>query len=63
MTKQFLTAQEVADITGSSLSKSYSMIRELNRELKEKNYFIVPGKISRKYFEERFYGVHATEQG
>lgn len=61
MMKQFLTAQEVADITGSSLSKSYSMIRQLNRELQEKNYFIVPGKISRAYFEERFYGVHITE--
>ena len=61
MMKQFLTAQEVADITGSSLSKSYSMIRQLNQELKEKNFFIVPGQVSRKYFEERFYGVHITE--
>ncbi len=63
MTKQFLTAQEVADITGSSLSLAYTMIRQLNHELQEKGFYIVRGKISRAYFEERFYGVHTTEQG
>lgn len=58
MTRQFLTAQEVAEITGSSLSLAYTTIRQLNQELQAKGYYIVRGKISRAYFEERFYGVH-----
>ena len=44
---QFLTAEEVGEIMGYSASHSYSIIRELNSELKAKGYII------RKYFFER----------
>ena len=37
--------------------KAYSLIQELNAELKEKGYLTVTGRVSRKYFEERFYGL------
>ena len=62
MAKQFLTAQDVAEITGSSLSFAYTVIRRLNCELQADGYFIVRGKISRKYFEEKFYGVQAGDE-
>jgi len=29
----------------------------LNKELAEKGYMVIPGRVSRKYFEKRFYGV------
>ena len=61
MTKQFFFFFEVADITGSSLSLAYTMIRQLNQELQEKGFYVVRGKISRAYFEERFYGIRVTE--
>ena len=35
---QFLTAEEVGEIMGYSASHSYSIIRELNSELKAKGY-------------------------
>lgn len=60
MEKQFIGAKEVAEILGVSDSKGYSVIRELNKELKEKGYIVVPGKVSRVYFQEKCYGVKAV---
>lgn len=34
------------------------MIRQLNAELEQKGFVVVKGKISRKYFEERVYGMN-----
>jgi hypothetical protein len=36
-------------------AKAYNIIKELNEELKEKGYLTYPGRVSRKYFNERFY--------
>jgi hypothetical protein len=33
----------------------------LNKELEEKGYLVTKGRISRKYFEEHFYGAQASE--
>ena len=33
------------------------------KELADKGYMVIPGRVSRKYFEERFYGVvNETEE-
>ncbi len=53
--KRFLTADEVAEIMECSKSHAYTIIRQLNKELKENNYLISRGKISAKYFNERIY--------
>ncbi|MGO3751734.1 MAG: helix-turn-helix domain-containing protein [Peptoniphilaceae bacterium] len=53
----FLNAEQVADELGISKPFAYKVIRELNEELKEKGFVIIAGRISTKYFEERFYGV------
>ncbi len=53
----FLNAEQVADELGISKPFAYKVIRELNVELKEKGFVIIAGRISTKYFEERFYGV------
>ena len=47
----------VRQILGISKSAAYNIMRQLNDELKEKGYAVSRGKISRKYFEERFYGM------
>jgi len=56
-TDSFISAEELKEIFGISKSKAYSLVQELNAELKEKGYLTVPGRVSRKYFEERFYGL------
>lgn len=60
MDKQFLTAPELADLVGVSLSKSYKYIRQMNAELREKGFLTVRGKIPQAYVEERFFGVKAV---
>ena len=47
---QFLTAEEVGEIMGYSASHSYSIIRDLNAELKAKGYIVRNGRVPKKYF-------------
>ena len=42
---QFLTAEEVGEIMGYSASHSYSIIRDLNAELKAKGYIVRNGRV------------------
>ncbi|MCI9025849.1 MAG: DNA-binding protein [Dorea sp.] len=60
MERQFIGAKEVAEILGVSESKAYSVIRDLNKELKEKNFITVQGRVSRVFFQERVYGIKAV---
>lgn len=55
-TDPFMTAKEVAEVLGVGTSKSYQTIRLLNAELESKGFLIIPGKIQREYFYER-YGI------
>lgn len=57
MTKQVYTANELAEVLGVSISKSYEYIRQMNEELKEKGYLIVNGKVPIAYVQERFFGI------
>ena len=56
MNKQYITAKEISEMLGVSNSKAYSIIRELNTELKERGYLTIPGKVSRAFFFEKWYG-------
>lgn len=55
--RTFITVKEIGEVLGVSESKSYGVVRDLNKELSQKGYMVIPGRVSRKYFEERFYGV------
>lgn len=59
--KQFVTAREVAEIMGVSEGKAYSVIRELNAQLKDQGYITIAGKVNRRFFEEKcLYGAKAA---
>jgi integrase len=61
--RTFITVKEIGEVLGVSESKSYGIVRDLNKELADKGYMVIPGRVSRKYFEERFYGVvNETEE-
>ena len=51
---EYMNAKELAEMVSVSESKAYCLIRQMNEELKAKGYFIVRGKIPRKYARERF---------
>ena len=58
MQKNFLmTANEVMDELGISRAFAYRLMQRMNRELEEKGFTVINGKVSRKYFEEQFYGM------
>ena len=55
--KTFISVKEMMTALSVSESKAYSIARQLNKELAEQGYLVIPGCVSRKYFEERFYGI------
>ena len=57
MDKQFYKAKDLAEILKISESKSYELIRQMNRELAEKGYLICRGRVPAAYVRERFFGV------
>ena len=58
----FITAAEVASVLNVSRATAYRLIAGLNEELKAKSFIVIPGKVSRKYFEERVYGIHEANE-
>jgi transposase len=52
---KFFNAKDVAEILDVSESSAYRIIRKLNQELEEQGKIVIPGKISKRYFEEKVY--------
>ena len=52
---EFITVSKELEVSDSY---AYRLIRQLNAELEQKGFVVVKGKISRKYFEERVYGMN-----
>ena len=62
MSNQFMSVDEVANMLQVSKSLAYKLVQKLNDELKEKGYLTVSGRVSRKYLEERFYGIGKEDE-
>jgi predicted DNA-binding transcriptional regulator AlpA len=56
----FITAAEMAEILGISKPYAYKIIKQLNEELEAKGFITIPGRVSKKYFEEKFYGAETA---
>ncbi len=57
----FVRAEEVAGVLGISKPYAYKLVREMNEELKQKGFLTIPGRVSRNYFEEKFYGLRENQ--
>lgn len=53
----FITAQELAEMLEISKPYAYKLIKQMNNELRDKGFITISGKVSRRYFEEKFYGM------
>lgn len=60
MAKQYLNVDDIQVIMGIKQTKAYDVIRQLNKELREKGFFTIEGKVSRRYFNERLYNDETT---
>ena len=50
----FMKVNDVAKELGISVSHAYKIMQQLNKELKEKGYMTIAGRVNRKYFMEKF---------
>ena len=57
MRAQFITAEEVQQIFNVNRSKSYQIIRDLNKELKSMDYHTIADKCPIQFFKQKFYGL------
>lgn len=55
--KIYYTAEDISEMLGISMGTSYRIIRNLNKDLKEKGFIVIAGKLPIKYFEEKYYGL------
>ena len=53
----FVRAEEVASEVCISKPYAFKLVGEMNEELKQKGFITIPGRVSRRYFEEKFYGL------
>lgn len=49
--------QEVAETCGCSVNHAYKIIRDLNEELKAAGYITIQGKVSRAFFNSKYWGA------
>jgi len=52
---RFYQVEDIMSILGVCRSKAYKVIQTLNKELQDRGYLTVPGKVSKKFFKEKFY--------
>lgn len=53
----YYTALEVQDMLGVSRGHAYKVVKVLNEQLKEQGFIVIAGRIPKKYFEEKYYGM------
>ncbi|MCX4299997.1 MAG: hypothetical protein OSJ73_23810, partial [Lachnospiraceae bacterium] len=54
----YYSANDIAQMLGISKSGAYSIIRKLNGELESRGFIVIQGKVSKAYFEEKWYGLN-----
>lgn len=54
-TPSFYKVNDIQELLGISLSKAYKIIQQLNKELKNKGYITIAGRVPIKYFKEKYY--------
>ena len=60
--KLYYTAAEIAQMVGVGKTTSYSIVRQMNEELKSKGFLVVRGKVPKEYFDSRYFGGSRTKE-
>ena len=56
MEKLYYTANEVSQMIGVGRTLGYNIVKQMNKELEEKGFITVLGKVSKDYFDEKYFG-------
>ena len=54
--KIYYSAADIAAMLGVSTGKAYKILREMNKDLSDRGFLTIAGKIPVEYFKERWYG-------
>jgi len=57
--KIYITAVELSEMLGVSSGHAYKIIRRLNQELEKEGFIVISGKVSKSFFEKRWFGYGA----
>ena len=55
--KIYYNAEDISKMLGVSMGKSYKILREMNRDLADRGFLTIAGKIPVEYFREKWYGA------
>ena len=55
--KIYYSAADIAAMLGVSIGKAYKILREMNKDLADRGFLTIAGKIPVEYFKERWYGA------
>lgn len=62
--RDYYNVDQVTEIIGMSKPFCYKLVQKLNKELEAKGHITFPGKVPKKYLEERLYcGSEAISGG
>jgi len=53
--REFYRAKDIMEILDISQASAYKEIKELNQELNKMGYRTIRGKVSKDFFEDRYY--------
>jgi len=57
----FIKVDEITKALQISKPYAYKLMREMNMELEKQGYMTISGRVSRQFFEEKFYGLKTKE--
>ena len=55
--KIYYSAADIAVMLGVSTGKAYKILREMNKDLADRGFLTIAGKIPVEYFREKWYGA------
>ena len=61
--KTYYTVAEVAEIVGCKVNTAYKIVAGLNKQLKDKGYVTLQGKINKRYFHEHYLMPDDVKEG
>ena len=56
-----MSAEDIIDLTGMTEAYAYKLIKQLNKELQDRDYLTILGRVSKDYLIERLYGIKVPE--
>ena len=60
--KMYLSVEDIAELSGLSVSFAYRVVERMNDDLASKNYYVILGRVTTRYVEDKIYGLEHVEQ-